>query len=79
MTYKFEWLNNGLEIINPKVSWVFAGFSKVGKGLLTVDVLMETDTAKFGVTLTTEGQPTDRSDAAIEVLMYNLLKPYEVK
>lgn len=78
MTYLFEHLNGGLEIVDPVITWTFAGFSKEGEGRLTVDVLLTTDKAKFKVQLSTVGQPTDRSDEAIEALMFKLLKPYEV-
>lgn len=76
--YKFDWLNGGLEIIDPKISWTFAGFSKIGTGKLTVNILLETPSAKFEVELSTSGQPTDRSDAAIEALMNKLLDQYKI-
>jgi hypothetical protein len=78
MTYKFTWLNNGLEITPTKISWTFAGFSTLGNGILSVDILLETTDAKFSVTLSTEGQATDRSNEAIEQLMYKLLELYKV-
>lgn len=78
MTYKFEWLNNGLEITSTNVYWVFAGFNIEGDGLLTVDIVLETDSAKFGLTLSTVGQANDRSDEAINTLMNQLLTPYIV-
>ena len=78
MNYKFEHLNSGLEIINPEVSWTFAGFDVRGAGTLTLNIELKTPQATYSVTLSTEGQATDRSDEAISVLMNTLLKPYVV-
>ena len=77
-TYKFEWLNNGLEITPEKIEWYFAGFDIRGGGVLTVEANLITKNSTFSVTLKTIGQPTDRSDKAIDALMYKLLEPYEV-
>jgi len=78
MDYKFEWLNGGAVIENPTVKWTFAGFDIDGKGLLSIDVQLKTDSAIFGVRLETEGQANDRSDEAITGLMNQLLIPYQV-
>ena len=78
MIYKFDWLNGGAEITDPIVSWSFAGFDTKGAGRLTVGIDLVTDSAKFYVELSTEGQATDRSDEAINALMNQLLQPYIV-
>jgi hypothetical protein len=78
MNYRFENVNGGFDIINPVVRWTFAGFNIEGDGLLTVQIELKTDTAKFNVELSKVGKATDRSDAAIEQLMNYLLQPYIV-
>tara|TARA_R110000782_G_scaffold84289_5_gene164491 strand:+ start:1096 stop:1335 length:240 start_codon:yes stop_codon:yes gene_type:complete len=76
--YKFEWLNNGLEIETDNVYWTFAGFDIKGDGQLTLNISLETANTKFSITLSTEGQANDRSDESIGKLMNVLLTPYIV-
>lgn len=77
--YRFDWINNGVDIEPEKVYWNFAGFDTDGHGVLMVNVVMECKGVKITIPLSTVGQTTDRSDESIEKLMTELLKPYVVK
>lgn len=78
--YKFDWINNNLEIQPTSVFWTFAGFDIRGAGTLTLQITLKVDeNNSFSVSLSTEGQANDRSDEAIEILMNALLAPYVVE
>ena len=78
MTYRFDWINNGLDITDPTVSWTYAGFDTEGAGLLYVVAKLETPQAVFKIELSKVGTASDRSDAAIDALLTELLAPYVV-
>ena len=51
-TYKFSWLNNGFEIVNPELQCNSDGIVIfVSKNEITVPITLRTDTAEFGIDL----------------------------
>jgi len=78
MIYKFEQLNNGVEIVDPEVSVYFAGFYTENGGKMVLGIQLKNDSANVKVELTKNGSTTDRSDEAIYKLMVELLEPYKV-
>lgn len=81
MIYKFEHLNGGAEIVDPEIFWTFAGFSRNKEGRVTsveVEVILSTQSARYSVRLTGQGEAEDRSDEAITALVNQLLEPYKV-
>jgi len=78
MDYKFNWLNSGLEIENPIVTWTGAGFLRGDNPKVTIDISLITDSAKYSVQLSVNKEAVDRSDEAIDGLTLLLLQPYEV-
>lgn len=76
--YKFEHLNGGVLIKDATAEWISAGFNRKGDGLMTLEIEIKNDKCVYSVVLSKVGQTTTRSDEAIDFLMNELLKPYEV-
>ena len=61
--YKFDWLNNGLEITNPTLVIDSDGIEIYpSKGTINVPIKLTTDSAKFGIFL---------KDVKVEDFNYN--------
>jgi len=81
MTYKFEHLNGGAEIVDPEIKWTFAGFYKDETGEVVgiqIDVLLITPSTRYKVSLKASGTASDRSDEAIDAICLQLLEQYKV-
>jgi hypothetical protein len=77
MTYKFEQFN--VEIENPKISVNLNTIQdKAIDQLLSVDVLLTTDTAKFGVNATDIPYTDTWEDKEVEGMVLNWLKQFEI-
>jgi len=77
MTYKFPQFN--VEIENPKIYVNLNSIQdKAIDQLLSVDVLLTTDTAKFGVTAEDMPYINTWEDEEVEGMVLNWLKQFEV-
>jgi len=74
-TYKFEQFN--VEIINPTIE-VQAVNDNIKQKVCAVDLLLTTDTAKFGVTLNGFTYAETWEDEDVYLWVENELKKYEV-
>lgn len=77
MTYKFEQFN--VEISNPKISVNLNTIQdKAVDQLLSVDVVLTTDTATFGVTASDMPYTDTWEDNEVEGMVLNWLKQFEI-
>lgn len=77
MTYKFEQFN--VEILNPKISVNLNTIQdKAIDQLLSVDVVLTTDSATFGVTASDMPYTDTWEDSKIEGMVLNWLKQFEI-
>lgn len=75
MTYKFDQFN--VEIVNPTIS-VITIHDTIAERTCSVDVLLATDTANFGVTLSGFTYSEDWNDEEVEVWTLTELSKYAV-
>jgi hypothetical protein len=76
MTYKIPFLNGDAKIVDPVVTWTFAGFST--SGTATVTIVLTTSKAVFCLELTGKASADDRSNEAIDAFVLNELEQYKV-
>jgi hypothetical protein len=75
MTYKFPQFN--VEIVNPRIE-VLVIHDTIAKRTCSVDVLLTTETANFGITLDGFTYVTDWNDEEVELWALTELSNYEV-
>jgi hypothetical protein len=75
MTYKFEQFN--VEIVDPRIA-VITIHDTIAKRTCSVDVLLTTDTANFGLTLEGFTYVSDWNDEEVEVWTMVELSKYAV-
>lgn len=74
-TYKFEQFN--VEIVNPTIQ-VITIHDTIAQKTCSIDVLLATATANFGVTLSGFTYTSDWNDAEVEMWAFVELQQYEV-
>ena len=75
MTYKFPQFN--VEIVNPRIE-VLVIHDTIAKRTCSVDVLLTTETANFGITLAGFTYVNDWNDEEVELWTLTELSKYEV-
>jgi hypothetical protein len=75
MTYKFPQFN--VEIVNPRIK-VLVIHDTIAKRTCSVDVLLTTETANFGINLDGFTYITDWNDEEVELWTLTELSKYEV-
>jgi hypothetical protein len=75
MTYKFDQFN--VEIVNPTIE-VLNVIDTIALRTCNVEVLLSTDTANFGVSLSGFTYVTDWNDEEVELWTLTELSKYEV-
>jgi hypothetical protein len=75
MTYKFDQFN--VEIVNPTIE-VLNVIDTIALRTCNVEVLLSTDTANFGISLSGFTYVTDWNDEEVELWSLTELSKYEV-
>jgi acyl CoA:acetate/3-ketoacid CoA transferase len=60
--YIFEGINGDIEITDPEVNVLFAGFYTTGEGKMVLEIEVKTNNTRFVVIKTKKGKTTDRTD-----------------